>query len=379
MAQDYRFWVNVNRIFHRATFLYYVRGEAFPTVSAQQATNSYVINSGTATGGKARVSAKTVYLSGGASGVPGKANVKLGGTLLAGSRLAAIFPGIPVTVDGVSSIEEIEVQFEIQSGTADNTAAIAALVVGILQAISAGTNATNCLVRCSNLDANSAQIATGLQTKYNATDPDAGGTEEIAATASTGTLTITAKTSLGAAANTYEFGFEVLDKPPSQLSFIPGSPGVPALAGIYQFGSTRAFKGQFGSGTAAIQADQQLADLTNFPNSQTAACSFEMLQDADPRMLETVGGTIKKTNTATADILMPAGKSFQTTYSLIMTTPSALIENAYDYLWIYRGKSSQLDLSFDLRQNTPVNVNFTADLFPGRVDLVGHYGIVFAM
>lgn len=382
MVQDTRFWDDVNRLFHRRSNLYYVLGEAFPTTKAEAATHGWRVNTGDEVGGPVRGQYKAVFLSGatgdpGSGTAPGIANLQsVGANITPGTKPEVIFAGIPVTVGGVSAIEEIRVQYTVQSGD-DHSDITDALATGITDLLDDPSGLdTNILVRCTNIEANLTQISTGMRTKYNIT-ADVALLEIAAAVATTDVLVITSKTDgPGTDANLFEVGGAVLDKPPSPLLLNPN--GVPRLAGIRHRGFTRAFKGSFSATEAEILSDQQIPKVKTFLSAQASQATFEMLQDEDPTQIESVSGTASITNDATRDYILPVSKGVQQTYSLILVVDNAL-GFGYDYLWLYRGRSAQFDIAREIRTHSPIAVTFSADLFLGRADSVGHYGISLSL
>lgn len=373
MATKSRFWDNIERAFHKKHRLFYLKTAAVPTTAALASENNFLLNSGTTTGGRKQQRYKAVRLSGGAVALPGLANVQLFGPLVPGAKVAAVFPSIPITINGVTTNEDVEVQYTIQSGDANIAAVCTNLAAACIDVIEEDTMVTGGFVRCTNIEANLAQIAAGLLTTHN--DSTASAPEEPIAVASSDIITFAGK--VGEASNDVEVGFQVLDKPPSPLTFIPGSGGVPNLPGIQGPGNSRAFKANFTAGDAEILADQDLPALTSYINSIASGISFEAVQDDDPRMLEVVSGVSRLTNDNTRDYLIPASRDTQQLYSLFFVTPS-IIEGAYDYLWCYGVRSAGFEKAMELRNHTPVAVNGKLESYKNRVDIQCHFGYAFA-
>jgi hypothetical protein len=375
MSHDTRYWDNANKIFHRKSNLFYIIGESLPDSAALQPTHGYQINTGAITGGMVNTIYRAVFLSGGDATHPATANVKsVGSTITPGTIAEGAFPGIPVTHDGTTRIEEVYVQYIIQSG--DDLAAINTALAGAINlAVKGDPVGSNCMLRCTNPEANNAEISTGLKTKFNPASPSPVSPEVPCAAASGATLTISAK--VGVAGNDYEFGFRILDKPPVPLVVNPN--GVPKKAGIRHFGFTRAFKANFSGTEAEILADQAVPKIGSYLSAQAGSASFELVQNDDPNILPVIAGTAVQTNDSTRDFLIPAARSAQFTYALFFITPNALIDSAFDYLWLYRVRSSQLDLARELRNVSSIPVTAACDIFLNRSDILGHYGIAYSL
>jgi hypothetical protein len=369
---DTRFWDDVNRLFHRRSNLYYVLGEAFPSTEALSATHGFRINAGLAMGGRALPNYRAVFLTGGEAALPWQATLESVGLIITpGTIPEVIFPGIPITNNGVEKIEEVRVQYTVQDAD-EHDDIMTALAAGIMALLDGDAIPANTFVRSTNADANLEEIQTGLLTKFNATG--AVGPEEVAAVATDETLLISTKN--GVALEFTEVGCAVLDKPPSPLLF--NAKLVPRLPGIRHFGFTRAFRSSFSATTTEILADQQVPKIKDYISAQAANATFELMQDEDPQIIPVVSGTATQTNDATRDYIIPISRAVQDTYSLIFVAENGQ-GAGIDYLWLYRGRSAQLDFAREQRTHNPIAVTFSADIFLGRADAVGHYSVPFTL
>jgi hypothetical protein len=371
-----RYWDNANRIFHRKSFLFYVLGQALPNQAALQPTHVYRINPGADTGGLVNSAYRAVFLEGGGVGVPASANVdSVGATITPGTIAQATFPGIEIThANDAEAIEEVFVQYSIQ--TSDTHTIIQDnLAEAINAAVEGDPMPANCILRCTNPEANDQEIATGLQLYYTGAAPV--GPDVLCAVATAENLVISALASIGVIGNQKEFGYAILDKPPTALTV--NANGVPNIAGIRQFGFTRGFKANFSATEAEILSDQAIPKVASFLSAQGGNCSFELIQNDDAFILPVVSGTGTGTNNATRDFLLPASRTTQQSYALFMVTPNAIIDNAFDYLWLYRVKSAALDLARSLRSADAIPVTGSTDLFLNRSDPLGHYSIAYSV
>lgn len=291
------------------------------------------------------------FLTGGADPTTAAdTTVEVAGTVTSGARIIIDIPGVTIN----SAIHTVTGEYTVQSG--DTTLAnIATKIVDLLKAIndSGASIPTGGNIYCTDKTATRAQIATGTQALF-----DLNTATPVPFVASSATITITAKASLGAGGNDIQMVIEAGPVAPSILT--PNASGFIAAAGLRQIGHSQGAQVQFQANEQDIDTDQSYQPVARYVTTSTAQVTFNALQDRDAQLLRTIAGLTALTGTAGYEILVPNYLTSTNTFALAIVSNSLTVEGGKDLAFFYQCRSNSLQFG-EQKQNQPISCTFTVD------------------